>query len=418
MNEEILSRAKAWQKQLGLENYVLERSHIFAETNVDNQTSYILSLELFPIKEETSAENEDFNPAGTSSLDIDFHSDKLRRIIFVNGVSFANETNYPTPEVESVIEWVEKVTDMMFGRQFKLVQEDGKDFRFQATVDNMEVAPTGEIEVNFNESNQLTLFSIDGFFPTEDEVEWEPFSLTKDDVTKEIQEQFTFVEAPIEEEEKWLPIWQINEFYIRNDQSEVISPESILTLHTYQQLNRVISWESASTKVFTQTDLELSTEVSYEDAVQKVTVPPLSENEVSLALEETKDFLSQLYPHDSGKWTAIGMYPEKNYIFIELEGESFKSFKRKLKVIVERKDFSTVNYWDSKFLLDMFQSYQEAESTTITKEEAFEKIQGTIEVTPVYVKNPSDESYQLCGRVSSNFVVNAATGDLIDILDI
>ncbi|HAM80840.1 hypothetical protein [Ornithinibacillus bavariensis] len=413
MNEDILSRAKAWQEILGLDHYVLERSHIFSETNLNNRTSYILSLELFPT-EEASEEHEDFNPTGTASLDIDFHTNKLRRIIFVNGVSFANEHSLPTPEIENVIEWIEEVTDMMFGRQFKLVYEGDREYRFQATVDNMEVAPTGEIEVRFNDTNQLTMFSIDGLFPTEDEVEWEPFSLTRDDITEEIQNHFSFLEAPIEEEEKWLPIWQVNEFYIRNDQSEIILPESILTLDTYHQLNRVIKWDNTSTKEFSLKDLELSTEISYEDAMHKVTVQPISQNELTLALEETKDFLSQFYPNDSGKWTATGMYPEKNYIFVEFEGETFKAFKRKLKVIINREDFTTVNYWDSQFLLDMFNDYKEADQVSVTKEEAFSKIVGTIEVIPVYVKNAKSESYQLCGRVSCNYVVNAATGDLID----
>ncbi|WP_026907861.1 hypothetical protein [Paucisalibacillus globulus] len=417
MNEHIRSIADNLQKEFGLDNYILKRNTFFSENSFESETSYILTLEWFPV-EQAEEENEDFNPDGSAVVDIDLHTGKLKQIIFVNGISHAQEGTFPNPDIEHVIEWVEEITGMMFGRQFKLTNETEKKFSFHATVDNIDVAPTGNIELAFNADNQLTLFSIDGIFPTEDEVEWEPFSLTKEDVLDEIKGQLTLVDIPLEEQEKWLTIWQFNQIFIRNDKSEVILPETIYNMNNFRVLDVNLTWESANNHAFTPEKISLSTEISYEDAMKRVTVSPLSEEDVQHCLNETKEFLRNIYSNDSGKWTVTGMYPEKEYIFVELSSDFFKAFRRKLKVIIRRESYKVVNYWDNKLILDMFQSFEESEEAQINKDDAFEKIKKYIDVTPVYVKDESSNCYRLCGRIDCDVVINGVTGEIIAINDL
>lgn len=412
MNEHIQAIAEELQDKYGLEHYELKRNHIFSETNMDNKTSYILSLEWFPTNQ-VDKDDEDFNPDGSVVMDVDLHTNKVRRIIFVNDVSYAIEGIFPTPEVEEVIDWVEGMTDMMFGRQFKLIEESERKFTFHATVDNMEVAPTGNIEVAFNDRNQLTLFSIDGVFPTEDDIEWEPFSLTKEDLLEEMKQHVELVETPIEEEEKWVNIWHLKPFFIRNDKSEIILPEELFNLNTFVDLDVNIKWESSSTYKFTPKDTDFSTEVSYEEAMKKVTVTPISEEEVEHCLEETKKLVSSLFPKDSGIWTVTGMYPEKDYIITELKGDMFKAYQRKLKVIISRDHYKAANYWDNQFILDMYSSYKESEDTSITKDDALEKMFKHINVTPVYVKENKSNRYVLCAKVDCDIVIDSVTGGTI-----
>lgn len=413
MNEHVKEIANKLQQEYGLEQYVLKREHIFSETTQDNQTNYILSLEWFPVHQ--SEENEEYNPDGTAVLEVNLHTTELKQLIFVNDVSYATEGTYPTPEMESVIEWVEEKTGMMFGRQFKLDYEDGTTFSFQATVDNIAIAPPGNIAITFNENKQLTQFTIDGVFPSEEDIDWEPFSLMKEDLTDNIKQQLKLIETPIEGEEKWLKVWTMDTFFIRNDKSQTILPSSLYQLDIYKELNVLFEWDNASHRNFTPKDIDLSTEISYEDAMAKIRVNPLTEDEIQSSIEETKNFLSSLYPNDSGKWTLAGMYPESNYIIAELKMARNTSLDRNLKVIISRDSLQTANYWDSKFLFDVFESYAKAEEATISLDEAFEKIFEHVELTPVYVKDPNSDLYHLCGRLDCEFVVLGTNGEIVPI---
>ncbi|GGA82863.1 hypothetical protein [Ornithinibacillus halotolerans] len=411
MNENIQEIASSLQEKYGLDEYLLKRSHLHYELTLDNQTNYILSLEWF--LKDTTEEEENFNPAGSCVMDIDFHTKAIRRIIFVNDVSYAKEGIFPSSDIENVIEWIEELTDMMFGRQFKLVQEEDTDFYFEATVDNMEVAPTGSIKVSFNDKDQLTEFSIDGVFPEETEIDWEPFSLTKEDLLDEISQHLSLVETPIEADEKWVYLWNIDTFYIRNDKSTLIFPEAIYNMSTYIEQDSSLQWENPSEKEYSLEEVDFSTEITLEEAINKISTPPLTEEEIQASTELTREFVSKHYPSDSGKWKLTGMYPEKNYIITEVQKDSPTVFNHKFKVIINRKNGTVANYWDSKYIFDMFQSYEKSAEAKLTKEEALEKILPKVNITPVYVKTAESEYYQLCAKVDCDYVVQAITGEVL-----
>ncbi|WP_010097757.1 hypothetical protein [Ornithinibacillus scapharcae] len=405
------------QKKYGLDHYVLHNHHIYAETNVSNKTDYILSLEFLPSEQEIK--EGEYNPSGTAIIDMNLHTKDLKQITFLNNVSNATEGIFPQQDMDQIIDWIEEETGMMFGKQFKLVHEYENEVSFQATIDNMEVAPTGAIDLIFNEQGQLTQFSIDGIFPTEEEVDWEPFSLTTEDIIDTIMDHLTLVETPDEENQTWLNLWQVKTFYIKNDRTKLILPENLYQLDKFHQLHITVEWDKPHLETFTTEDYDFSTEVSYEEALENRGEPaPITEIELQNCLEEVTKVVSNLFPDESGKWTVTGMYPEKNYIICELIGEKYRSIQRKLKLIIQRDNFTTVNYWDNKFILDMFRPFKEPEQAKIAKVEAFEKLQSSIELTPVYVKESHSDTYQLCGRIVCDDVVDAVSGELIKIFEL
>lgn len=417
MNEAIQKIAAEIQKQYGLDNYVLKNHHIFIEKNISNKTDYILSFEFSAPQQEQ--DGDEYNSTGTALLDINLHTKELKQITFQNKISYALEGVFPQLDMDQIIDWVEEETGMMFGKQFKLEHEFDNEIGFQATIDNMEVAPTGTIDLTFNETGQLTQYSIDGIFPTEEEVDWEPFSLTIEDITDSILDHFTLVETPDEENQAWLNLWQVKTFYIKNDRSKLIKPENLYQIDNFHPLQVTVKWDNPHTESFTQEEYDFSTEVSYEEAIEnKGGTNPITENEVKNCLEEVIKVVSNIFPNDSGKWTITGMYPEKNYIICELNGEKYRSLQRKLKLIIKRENFKTVSYWDSQFILDMFKSFDEPKQALVDKNEAFEKIKSHIELTPVYVKESDSKVYHLCGRIECNVVVDANSGELIRILDL
>src|SRR5699024_7395588 len=219
-------------EQFQLNNYFLKRYHIFHEKRSLTEGNYILNMEWFPNQPKEQQEDEDLNPKGTVSIDIDFHSKELYRIIFVGGISNPDAKDiFPTTDKADVIHWVEETTGLIFGKQFKIESEKGNTFYFRAAIDNINAAPGGMIHVEFNEKDELTLFSIDGLFPTEDKVVWEPFSLLPENMGNFFKEQLQLVEVPVEEDEKWMPVYMIEELYVKND-GEVTLP--------YDSLNKDI----------------------------------------------------------------------------------------------------------------------------------------------------------------------------------
>ncbi|WP_047985797.1 hypothetical protein [Ornithinibacillus californiensis] len=234
-----------------------------------------------------------------------------------------------------------------------------------------------------------------------------------------IKNHFHLIEMPDEEANKWVPVWNLEQFYISNDKSGIISPESIYRLDTYKHLNTKIEWDVPTEVEITSEEVDFSTEVTLEEAMEKFTIKPLSEGEVQHVVEKTKDFLRSEYTNDSGKWVLTGMYPERNYIITELTHiVKYKAFDRKLKVIINRSSMKIATFFDNQFFLDRFQSLEESDSVVTTKDEAIAKVIKHIEVTPVYVKDPSSTSYLLCARVECNFMVDATNGELIDIRDL
>ncbi|QKY70618.1 hypothetical protein [Lentibacillus sp. CBA3610] len=134
MNEQLQKMINDIREKLGLHQHEMKRYDFYREKNHLDETTYIFSMEWFPNGSEASDDGS--NPAGTAVVDIDFHSGSVRRLIFVRGVNSADNSLYPTSSVkENVIEWIEEMTGLTFGRQFLIDRDEEKELRFEAAVD-------------------------------------------------------------------------------------------------------------------------------------------------------------------------------------------------------------------------------------------------------------------------------------------
>lgn len=413
MNEQLREITEYTREKLGLRNYNLERHHFFREINNFNETQYILNMEWVPRDGHAVG---DLNPAGAAVVDINFHTKKFTRITFVQGVSYADPDKYPSPDTESAIEWIEEQTDLTFGRQFLLVGDEDDKLSFGAAVDNIPVSPAGTIEIAFNADSQLTDFWIDGDFPDENQIQWEPFALTPEKFKPHAMEQCKLMEVPDDNQKKWKAYYGIEEAFITNDEKSTIP--FVQRENSYVDLDMVMEWDEPIDETFSAEDADFSTEVTVETAVANKQHPDsllITEDEQKTCVMETLQFLQKVYPDDSGKWKLIRLTREKGYLFAELRPSipSNHVIDHKVKLIIDPDRLLPVDYIDNKELLAIFSDFQEADAAVVHKSEAFKKLWEHIEVDPVYVYDAQHGRYILCGKLDCAYAVDAVTGETV-----
>lgn len=413
MNEQLQEMVDYTREKFGLDNYHLQRHHFFRETDNFNETAYILNMEWFPNSGEQA--DEALNPVGTAVVDINFHSKAIKRIVFVQDVTYAGGNPYPSSDKESVIEWIEELTGLTFGRQFLIVHEEDEALSFGAAVDNIPVAPTGTIEIEFNDDGQLTMFSIDGNFPNEHQIQWEPFALTTDKFESLAKEQCKRINTPDEEHELWVPVYGIEEIYITNDGEHTIPFGEDLA--TYIDKNIIMEWNKPIEGEFLQKDIDLSPEVTLEEVMANKAHPdtfPITDEEQNACEEEVLRFLQLVYPAGNGQKKLTGLYPKDGYIIAEIRpiDSIYHGMDLKIKLLIERERLTAVHYVDQDMLLESFSNFQTPDTPTISQSEAFEKLRDYIEIEPVYVYDNKQDSYVMCGKLDCAYGVNAVTGEV------
>ncbi|MFD1039084.1 hypothetical protein ACFQ3N_11890 [Virgibacillus byunsanensis] len=399
----------------GLDNYYLNRHHIFREKNNFHQTNYILNMEWIP--NDADKTDEDHIPSGTTIIDMELHTKTLKRIVFTQGTSNAKEELYPSSDSESIIEWIEGITGYQYGHQFQISHQEEDAITFRAAVDNVGVIPSGKMEVEL-EGDMMTLFTIDGVFPSEDKIIWEPFSLTSDQVEPLAMDQCKITEVPLEEQEIWLPVYGIEKTIITNDGSRTIPVEAVEQAGVEVKLDTVLEWDEPIKEAFERAEIDLSPEVTVEQAIANEPHPdllPITEEAQEKSTEEARRFLQREFPDESSQLKLTSLLRENGYLIANLEpvDSGNRIIERKIKLVMDDVNFNVLNYTDNNVVLEMFQFYESAEKPTISKDEAYKKLYEHIEVTPVYVYDPKIESYIMCGMIDCAYGVNAVSGEVI-----
>lgn len=409
-------------ERFGLNTYYLKRHHIYREKSNLNEISYQLSMEWFPTNVDDT--DEDYNPTGTAVIEIDIHTKKLKRVVFVQDISYTDSI-LTTSDMEQIIEWIETETGLEFGRQFKLVHDENGELRFQAAIDNVPVYPAGSIQVQFNEKDQLVLFSIDGDFPNETQINWEPFSLTPDITEPIAKSQCKLLEIPVENEEKWMPVYGATTIFVTNSGNRLLSYDDVETDSSFVKKDIIMEWDmdTVDSKPFRPEDIDLSLEVSEQEALANKAHPdskPLSTNDVDKSVDESRNFLQYVFPEDSGQWVLTGVHRKNGSILVTLKPmqPDNRVIGRKITLIITSESHRAINFIDNSVILDMLNNFQEAEKVTVTRDEAFNKLGKHIEVTPVYVYDKEQKRYVLCGKIDSSYGVNAISGEVISLDDL
>lgn len=409
------------RRKLGLVNYTIKRHEIFRESKSPDKTSYLLSMEWFP--NGVKQIDEAFNPSGSVSVDIDIHTLAIQSIVFVQGISYAEEAPYPALEKEAVIQWVENMTELKYEHQFKLVDYEDDYFRFQATIESIPLSPPGFINVEFNLDEQLSSFYIEGNFPINRSIVPEQFTLTLDSVADIAKNQCKLMNFPDDIDKKWLPTYGLEEVYVTNNDNDVLPFEYIERFPKPIRIDQVLEWDKVIKEEYTYEDIDLSSEVSIEQALNLEADPntfPITESEQNKCRAETKQLLQREYGSESGKWTLTSVYREHGYFIAEVKPTLPKNnvIERKLKIIIDSINLHVINFVDNKAFVNMFAHFQEADPVIISQEDAFKKLYEYIEITPVYVFDSECEKYILSGKIDCNYGMNGANGEVVLLEDI
>jgi hypothetical protein len=410
------------KEKIGLEHYHLHRVHIYRDKNILNGTDYTLSMEWYPnnISEHT---DEDCNPVGTAVIDLDINSRRFKRIIFVGGKSYAVGLKFDKNDINEIIRWIEKETGLLYGKQFRVMKREELCIYFEECFNDIPVSPSGYIHFELDKNGTLALFSVNGHFPSKEMFKEESFSLTLKDLEQTASEQVKLLEFPSKKHEKWIPIFALEEIYIKNDKTGTILFEPIADVRPYIKIDKVLNWDTSISRPFNRREINLNETITIEQALSSEPHPdtfPITNQDQDKSIKAVVNFLRKQYPDDSGKWKLAYLFRDNGYINAILKPllHDLRVYQRKLKVLIDTNTFEAVNYIDNQPFLDIFHQYTASEKITIRKETAFEKIKKKIKLKPVYVYDFEQKKYVLCGKLDCQYGVLANNGDVIELQDL
>ncbi|GGJ82423.1 hypothetical protein GCM10007063_01140 [Lentibacillus kapialis] len=421
MDKQLQAAVDYARDSLGLHDHQLKRYQFFRDKNHFNETNFILNMEWHPIGNADDA----LNPAGTAVVDINFYTKAVRLVEFIGGVNNADSSLYPSSTAkEDVIEWIEEMTGLTFGRQFLIAHEKEQVLKFAAAVDNIPVSPSGMIRVEFNKDGLLTVFSIDGEFPDEAQIEWEPFALTPDKYEPFAKIQCQLWRLPDQEQEKWLSVYGIEEVFLTNDAARTIPFMFGANRSSFIAMDKLLQWEEPLDSFFEQKDIDLSPEVELETVLANKPHPdtiPLLESETTAAVQEVLRFMRQVYPDENGTCELTGVYLKDGYIVAEIQpvqDASKNAPYMKVKLLIDRDTLTAVNYIDQNVLFKAYSHFTIADDAVVSLDKAFESLREHMEVEPVYVYDSGRSSYIMCGKLDCAYGINAVTGKVVALNEI
>ncbi|WLV24334.1 hypothetical protein QR721_11925 [Aciduricibacillus chroicocephali] len=415
MDERIQELIDHTQKLCGLGAYTLKSHHIFHNA----QDGYIFSTEWQPNEDETEKTNS--NPPGTAVIGIDFHTKTLKSLVLVKDVSYIETGILPGNDRDQLLDWIEEETEMTYGRQFQLIKEDKNRFEFRASIDNLPVAPTGKIDIKFNDKGQLVLFSVHGLFPDESDMAWEPFSLTSEDTESFARDSLTLVDIPVEKKMAWIPVYSFEEQFITNDGKSALSAQTVNEHPVYIHEDHILEWQGEATGAVDKVKIEVSTETTLEQALsaaEHADCKPISKQLEQACLQEAARVMQLEYPEESGKWKATSLYRQHGHLFTVIRpADPRMTAVRKITLVFDESG-KVINIVDNKFVFQLLSTFKEADEPQITADQAYDLLKNHIETEPVYVLDRESGKYHIHGRLHCPYAVNAVTGELLQTKEI
>ncbi|WP_226376904.1 hypothetical protein [Oceanobacillus halotolerans] len=307
----------------------------------------------------------------------------MKKISFVGGRTFANGITFSDYRTETIVQWIEKQTGLIYGKQFELHKEEEGEFHFKECIDGIAVSRSGLIDIDINKEGRLIKFSVHGNAPANDMVREETYTLSLQKVEQVGKKQLKLIEFP-SHEKKWLiPIYGIDEIYITNDQMATIP--LLVDERSYWKIDKTLYWDAQINSEFKRKEIQWLEEVTLEQAFSNEPSPdslPITEKEKEKCIIAVKDVLRQEYPNESGKWVLKTLHRDKGYIHATLRTNKQDDlvFQRKLIILVDAKSLQPINYIDNHSMLEMFGQFQEPDQAVVTKNEAYDKIKSLFEL--------------------------------------
>ena len=422
VDQKVSKLVEMTKEKFGLANYYLKSYHLNRHVDLFRKTIYTLTTEWFP--NEIEKLTEDLNPPGTALIEMDLHTAQYKRVIFVRGQTYAkNGLHFEKKDKQSIIDWIEKETGLSYEKQFQLQKEEVGRLVFREVFEGVQVFSSGLIEVNYNSEGDLTLFSLSGYYPSENLVQKETYTLSFEDTKHLFKEHLHLINFPIYEEEKLISVYGIEEVFIRNKEMSKISFEPLANTKSLTQVNRQLVYNKGSARPFVRKEINPFETVTAEEAFSfepSLASYPITKDEEEKCLLGVKGFLAETYPEDSGLWTLKTLHRESNYIHavLRLNKENNNLFQRKLTLIIDAENDHVINYVDNKSLLEMFNQFKAPEAASIDKEEAYENLKAFFKLDPHYVYDAQARTYVLCGKLDCSYGIDGSTGELLLLSDL
>lgn len=411
------------RRQWGLEDYYLGRHHLFRQLTLDGETVYFLNMEWFPNKYADWTDEEE-NPEGTASIDINIHTEEFESVIFVQGVTYAkNGVVFPHKDVKEVKKWLAEFTGLNIEKDFICKQRDEREYYFEEQWNGIPLSPSSSITVEFNEDGELTFYSKHISVLTNKKELEEKYTLSLADIEDIARDQVVLAEFPNEDGK--LIVYGVEETYIRNDRKGSL-PFMEEKFGFRKNINKEIKWQEGKEDDFDRKPLDWANEVSVEDAYLKIPHPdslPITDEDTEKCIQEVTNFLRMKYPNDSGKWMLKYLYRENFNLLARIEESVPKSIFAGRILTFHDQEGKIVNYMDKKELWDEILDAKEKEvikkgkEIKITKDEAYKKLKPYFTLTPYYVFDPADKKWVLCGKLDCNYCVDVESGEISNLED-
>lgn len=414
MDNKLKQLVNHFTEKFGLEYYQLETISCYKKMMVNGEMHYICDLEFFPNATRDQAE-EDYNPPGTACISYNITTGQLIHISFVQHQSFSTKTIFHTQSVKEVAKWIEEETGLQYGEDFSAFDTLDYGYLFKAEVHGYPISPDCMIEVEFDGAGKLTSFHISDAQIFDENIPIEAFTLTLPDIQSMIQEQIKLEYVPIEEEQKFISVYTIEETYITNDGNRII-PHFMNARST--TVNWQLKWENVLKDPIERKAINPYPEVSIEEALthkKPSEEPQLTEDDMQTIFSTVIDVCRTVLPNDSGKWMLATIQKEEGFIEVicKLNETENTYFERKLIVLLDTNTFEVLNYMDNGELFEIFDAFTPALPAKISKEQAYNLLTNSVSLTPSYVYNPEKKRFVLCGVLSATEGVDAETGELL-----
>lgn len=415
MDERIQAIADRARIEFGLENYYLARHAIYQKRN---GRDYELNMEWFPYDYDGPLE-EDMNPDGTASIDYDIHRGCFQNVIFTMGTSYATVHPFKEKTIEEAAAWLERQTGLTYEQDFFAEQASENGYQFISRVDGVRLSPSLQLNVEFDDDGKLLTYSIYGEVPDVKLVEKREFKLTLEEIEPTVKAHLTRVNLPSEAEEKFIPVYAIDEVYVTADGKRCIP---FLLDERMTQVDHLMEWDEPLDGRIDKQFINFPGEVSVDEAFQadEQDNRDLTDEQIGECVKLVHDALRMEYPDDSGKWRLKELRVAYSHIeaFCYSDDSGSTLFRPKLVVFIDRESMTVINMIDNEAMFDVFDSFTPAAEPRIDHETAFEKMIPYITLDPVYVYDADVKKYILCGLLDSEQAVDAVTGEILELRDL
>ncbi|WP_066054167.1 hypothetical protein [Robertmurraya korlensis] len=422
MHQRIKEIIQFTNDKFGLEDYYLQSHSLNRHVNIFNETEYTLCMEWFP--QHTTIVEEGNTPDGAAMIEIDVNSHKIKSATFVNGKTYAKDgIAFTKPYVSDMIIWIEKEQGITYGTQFETCKEEREVILFTECLKGLAVYPPGSIEIKCDGEGKLTSLTVQGHFPSMEQVMDEGYKLEVEKIPQLKWEQIKLMDFPLSDQKRLVPIYAVEEIYVMNSPLRTIAHDFFIEISSYTEINQILEWEEPIHRPYEHGVVSWIEEITPEQAFAREAAPesyPITKAEQDQCVIAIRDFLRKVYPKESGTWKVNSLFRDKGYIHALLQANKPTNhlFERKLKVIILAESFEVVNYIDNKLLLERQTSLQLPGKITVAKEEAYEKLKDQFVLKPCYVYDKGQKKYFLGGKLDCYYGVHAVTGELVAMDDL